>query len=364
MGGVMSDQNAPRAEAVVDLDALRHNVALLAKRAQAQVMAVVKADGYGHGAVPVARAALQAGATWLGSCSAAEALDLRAAGIEAPILAWLYAAGEDLSDAVAAGVDLSVASLDELKATEGARIHLKIDTGLNRNGCPPEHWRELVKAAKDHDVAAIWSHLASADEPGDPSIQRQKARFDWAYEVAVEAGLTPMRHLANSAAALTRPDLSFDLVRVGIAMYGLNPVPQQEDLRPVMTFRSSVVHAKRTPEGESVSYGQTWTAPRDTTLALVPVGYADGVPRGLSGRLEVLVNGARRPVVGRVCMDQIVIDCGDDDVRPGDEVLLFGPGDRGEATARQWADLLGTIDYEIVTNMYRPRVRRRYVGVK
>jgi alanine racemase len=363
MGDVMSDQNAPRAEAVVDLDALRHNVALLAERAQVPVMAVVKADGYGHGAVPVARAALEAGATWIGSCSAPEAVDLRKAGIEAPILAWLYSAGEDLSDAVSAGVDLSVASIDELRAAEGAPIHLKIDTGLNRNGCPPDLWPDLVKAARDHDVKAVWSHLACADEPGHPSIDQQKARFDWAYQVALDAGLNPMRHIANSAAALTRPDLCLDMVRVGIAMYGLNPVPQHEDLRPVMTFRSSVVHAKRTSAGESVSYGQTWTASQDTTLALVPVGYADGVPRGLSGRLDVWIAGARRPVVGRVCMDQIVVDCGDSAVEPGDEVLLFGPGDRGEMTAREWADNLGTIDYEIVTNMYRPRVRRRYVGM-
>jgi alanine racemase len=363
MGDVMSDQNAPRAEAVVDLDAVRHNVALLAERAQVPVMAVVKADGYGHGAVPVAEAALQAGATWLGSCSAPEAVALRQAGIEAPILAWLYTSGEDLSEAAAAGVDLSVASLAELKAAGDARIHLKIDTGLNRNGCPPELWPELVRAAKGHDVHAIWSHLASADEPGDPSVDRQKERFDWAYEVAVDAGLDPKRHLANSAATLTRPDLTFDMVRVGIAMYGLNPVPQEEDLRPAMTFRSSVVHAKRTPAGEAVSYGQTWTAEQDTTLALVPVGYADGVPRGLSGRLEVFVAGHRRPVVGRVCMDQILVDCGDDPVQPGDEVILFGPGDQGEPTAREWADRLGTIDYEIVTNMYRPRVRRRYLGV-
>jgi alanine racemase len=364
MDDVMSDQNAPRAEAVVDLDALRHNVSLLAERAQAAVMAVVKADGYGHGAVPVARAALRAGATWLGSCSAAEAVDLRKAGIEAPILAWLYTADEDLSDAVAAGVDLSVASLDELRAAEGAAIHLKIDTGLNRNGCPPELWPELVKAAREMNVKAIWSHLAAADEPGHPSIGQQAERFDWAYQVALDAGLSPMRHIANSAATLTRPDLHFDLVRVGIAMYGLNPVPQHEDLRPVMTFRSSVVHAKRTPAGEAVSYGQTWTAQQDTTLALVPVGYADGVPRGLSGCLEVWVAGRRRPVVGRVCMDQIVVDCGDDSVSPGDEVILFGPGDRGEPTAREWADKLGTIDYEIVTNMYRPRVRRVYLGMR
>jgi alanine racemase len=360
----MSDQNAPRAEAVVDLDAVRHNIALLAERAHAPVMAVVKADGYGHGAVPVARAALEAGATWLGACSPAEAVDLRKAGIEAPILAWLYAPGEDLSDAIAAGIELGVSSVDELRAAEGAPVHLKIDTGLNRNGCPEADWPGLVEAAKGHDVRAIWSHLASADEPGDPSVDRQAERFDRAYEVARAAGLDPMRHLANSAAVLTRPDLSYDLVRTGIAMYGLNPVPQPEDLRPAMTFRSSVAQVKRTPAGESVSYGGTWTAPHDTTLALVPVGYADGVPRLLSGRLEIWLAGKRRPVVGRVCMDQIVVDCGDDHVSPGAEVILFGPGDRGEPTAREWADNLGTIDYEIVTNMYRPRVRRRYVGAR
>jgi alanine racemase len=358
----MSDQNAPRAEAVVDLDALRHNVALLAERAQVPVMAVVKADGYGHGAVPVARAALEAGATWLGSCSAAEAVELRKAGIEAPILAWLYTAGEDLSEAIAAGVDLGVSNLDELRRAEGAAVHLKIDTGLNRNGCPPEEWPKLVQAASGHDVRGIWSHLACADEPGHPSIDMQAKRFAEAYEVVRAAGLNPMRHIANSAAALTRPDLAFDMVRVGIAMYGLNPVPQHEDLRPVMTFQSSVAFAKRVQAGESVSYGATWTAPRDTTLALVPVGYADGVPRGLSGRLEVWLAGKRRTAVGRVCMDQIVVDCGDDHITPGDEVILFGTGARGEPTAREWADNLGTIDYEIVTNMYRPRVRRRYVG--
>nr|WP_042198933.1 alanine racemase [Kibdelosporangium sp. MJ126-NF4]CTQ93166.1 Alanine racemase (EC 5.1.1.1) [Kibdelosporangium sp. MJ126-NF4] len=358
----MSGQYAPRAETVVDLDSLRHNVALLVERAQVPVMAVVKADGYGHGAVPVAKAALEAGATWLGSCSAAEAVDLRKAGIEAPILAWLYAPGEDLSDAVAAGVDLGVSSVEELRAADGARIHLKIDTGLNRNGCPPEEWPRLVKAARAHDVRAIWSHFASADEPGNPSIDRQVERFDRAYGIAVAEGLTPLRHIANSAATLTRPDLAYDMVRVGIAMYGLNPVPQNEDLRPVMTFRSSVVSAKRTSADEGVSYGHTWTTEKDTTLALVPVGYADGVPRGLSGRLEVFVAGKRRPVVGRVCMDQIIVDCGDDQVAPGDEVILFGPGTHGEPTAREWADNLGTIDYEIVTNMYRPRVRRRYVG--
>ncbi|ONI73389.1 alanine racemase [Actinosynnema sp. ALI-1.44] len=363
----MSGQYAPRAETVVDLDSLRHNVALLADRAQVPVMAVVKADGYGHGAVPVAKAALEAGATWIGAASPAEAVDLRKAGVEAPILAWLHAPDEDLSDAIAAGVDLGVSSVAELRATEGARIHLKIDTGLNRNGCSAEEWPDLVQAARDHDVHGIWSHLASADELGNPSIDLQAKRFDHAYEIARAAGHTPIRHIANSAAALTRPDLAYDMVRVGIAMYGLNPVPRHEDLRPVMTFRSSVVSTKLTRAGEGVSYGHTWIAERDTTLALVPVGYADGVPRGLSGRFEVFLAGRRRPVVGRVCMDQIVVDCGDnrgdDPVNPGDEVILFGPGAHGEPTAREWADKLGTIDYEIVTNMYRPRVRRRYVGM-
>ncbi|HET6499418.1 MAG TPA: alanine racemase [Amycolatopsis sp.] len=367
----------PRAEVVVDLDAIRHNVALLARRAgRAAVMTVVKADGYGHGAAPVARAALEAGATWLGACSLAEALELRAAGITAPVLSWLDAPDVDFAPGIAAGVDLSASSADELRrlaeaarrAGSPARVHLKIDTGLSRNGCPPYAWPALVKAAAaepDVEVVAIWSHLACADEPGHPSIDLQAERFRAADEIAREAGLNPLRHLANSAATLTRPDLCFDLVRPGIAGYGLNPVSQREDLRPAMTFRSTVVLTKRIEAGESVSYGHTWTAPRDTTLALVPVGYADGVPRTLSGRMSVWLGGRRRPVAGRVCMDQLVVDCGGEpgaEPSVGDEVILFGPGDHGEPTAREWADTLGTIDYEIVTGMYRPRVRRRYLG--
>lgn len=369
----------PRAEAIVDLDALRHNVTLLAERAAASgaaTMAVVKADGYGHGALPVARAALDAGATWLGSCSLAEALALRGAGITAPILSWLEIAGEDFAPAVAADVDLTASSVRELGHILGAgkragrvpRVHLKIDTGLSRNGCPAEEWPELVdvaaKAQADGhaEIVAIWSHLACADEPGHPSIDLQASRFQQAYDVTTAAGLRPLRHLANSAATLNRPDLHFDLVRVGIAMYGLNPLPYPENLRPVMTFRSSVALTKRLAAGESVSYGQTWTAPADTNLALVPVGYADGIPRLLSGRFEVWLAGRRRPVVGRVCMDQIVVDCGDDLVPVGEEVVLFGEGTHGEPTATEWADTLGTIDYEIVTGMYRPRVTRTYRG--
>jgi alanine racemase len=364
----------PRAEVVIDLDAVRHNVSLLASRAgRAAVMTVVKADGYGHGAVPVARAALEAGASWLGACSLAEALALRAAGITAPVFSWLDLPDTDCTPGVAQGVDISVSSGEELRRVAEAasragviaRVHLKIDTGLCRNGCPAYAWPALVKSAAaepDLEVVAIWSHLACADEPGHPSVDEQARRFDAAYEIAREAGLSPLRHLANSAATLTRPDLHFDLVRPGIATYGLNPVPRREDLRPAMTFRSAVALTKRVDAGESVSYGHTWTAPRATTLALVPVGYADGVPRTLSGRMSVWLAGRRRPVVGRVCMDQLVVDCGDDEPAAGSEVVLFGPGDRGEPTAREWADTLGTIDYEIVTGMYRPRLNRRYLG--
>ncbi|MEU3621655.1 alanine racemase [Amycolatopsis coloradensis] len=370
----------PRAEVVIDLSAIRHNVALLASRAPgAQTMAVVKADGYGHGALEVGRAAVEGGATWLGTCSLDEALALRRAGIGCRLFSWLDTPEADFAPAVAEDIDVAVSSLDELaRVADGARrardfsglsalsrVHLKIDTGLSRNGCPPAEWPALVKAAAAAkpliDVVAIWSHLACADEPGHPSIDAQAKRFDEAYDIARAAGLNPMRHLANSAAVLTRPDLNFDLVRPGIAIYGLNPVPVAEDLRPAMTFKSSVVLTKRIAAGESVSYGHSWTAERDTTLALVPVGYADGVPRSLSGRMDVWLGGRRRPVAGRVCMDQLIVDCGDDEPALGSEVILFGRGGFGEPTAREWADKLGTIDYEIVTSMCRPRIHRTYL---
>ncbi|HWC83924.1 MAG TPA: alanine racemase [Pseudonocardiaceae bacterium] len=396
-GGISDPQRATRsdapvrAEALIDLDAIRHNVRLLAARAAgsgAATLVAVKADAYGHGAVPVARAAVEAGAAWLGSCSVAEALALRAAGIEVPVLAWLDLPGTDRAPAITAGIDLGASSPAEFdvvaeaagRADRPARVHLKIDTGLSRNGCPAEDWPELVRRARQAadagrvEVVAVWSHLACADEPGHPSVDAQARRFDLAYREARAAGLNPLRHLANSAATMTRPDLHFDLVRVGIASYGLGvladplpgsiataPSPGPADLRPAMTFRSSVVSTKRVAAGEGVSYGLTWVAERDTTLALVPVGYGDGVPRTLSGRLSVWLAGARRPVVGRVSMDQIVVDCGDHPIEPGAEVILFGPGTHGEPTAGEWADLLGTIDYEIVTGMYRPRLMRRYL---
>jgi len=371
----------PRAEVVVDLDAVRHNVAILAERATASgaaTMVVVKADGYGHGAVDVAAAALQAGAGWLGVCSVAEATQLRAGGIDAPVLAWLHAPTEDLTPAVAVGVDVGVYSMGQLAAASAAaaasgrtaRVHLKVDTGLSCGGATPAEWGTLVRAAAAApgvEVTAVWSHLAHADDPGHPVIDRQLARFCDAYRVACDAGLRPLRHLANSAATLTRPDLHFDLVRPGIAVYGLSPVPGEGyGLRPAMTVRSQVALLKRVPAGEGVSYGHVWTAPRETTLALVPAGYADGIPRVLTGRLDVWVAGRRRPVVGQVRMDQVMVDCGPntgpDPVAEGDEVMFFGTGDRGEPTAADWADMLGTIHYEVVAGMVRPRLTRTVIG--
>ncbi|MDR7302525.1 alanine racemase [Haloactinomyces albus] len=376
----MNDQSTYRADLRIDVGAIRHNVAVLAghaRRSGARTMAIVKSDGYGHGALTVARAALDSGAEWLGVASIAEALQLRRAGIDAPLLCWLYSQDEDITPVIGADVDVSASTVADLHriatAASGlgrtARVHLKIDTGLNRSGCPAEQWPDLVDSAAraqtegNVEVVAVWSHLACADEPGHPSIDMQADRFERAYEQAKQAGLRPLRHLANSAAVLTRPDLHFDLVRPGIAVYGLDPVPQAGDhgLRPAMTFRSSVTLTKRIAAGEGVSYGHSWTAEQPATLALVPVGYADGVPRALSGRMWVWLAGKRRPVVGRVCMDQLMVLCGDDAVSDGDEVVLFGPGDRTEPTAAEWADTLGTIHYEIVTGMYRPRVSRTVV---
>ena len=374
----------PRAEAAVDLAAIRHNVALLAGAASASgaaTMAVVKADGYGHGAVAVGAAALKAGASWLGVCTIAEAMALRAGGITAPILSWLDLADDDYAPAVTAGIDLSVSSVHQLAAVRTAaiagdrvaRVHLKIDTGLSRNGAQPAQWHDLVTAAAKVvaegllEVVAVWSHLAHADAPHHPTLDRQAARLDEAWRIATEAGLHPIRHLANSAATMTRPDLYYDMVRPGIAVYGLDPLGRpvaESPLRPAMTFRTRVVLVKRVPAGEGVSYGHEWATPTETTLALLPVGYADGVPRRLSGPpsgvggMRVLLAGRSLPVVGRVCMDQLVVDCGDHPVLEGETAVLFGTGEHGEPTAQDWASALGTIHYEIVTGMKVGRVSR------
>jgi alanine racemase len=367
-----------QAEIRVDLDAIRHNVARLRAATTAEVMTVVKADAYGHGLLPVARTAVAAGATWLGVCTLDEALALRAGGVTAPVLAWLLTPGLPLHRGVEAGIDLSAADgglLAELMAaarTVGrpARVHLKLDTGLNRGGAKPAGWAALVEAAAKAEadglveVVGVWSHFAYADAPNHATIDSQLAVFHEGLATAARFGLSPhYRHIANSAATLTRPDTHFDLVRTGIASYGLSPVRGEGfGLRPAMTVRARVLIAKRVPAGEGVSYGHTYTTTRETTLAVLPLGYADGIPRHASNVGPVLLAGARRTIAGRVCMDQIVLDCGDAPVSAGDVAVLFGPGDQGEPTADDWADAVGTINYEIVTRMSAVRVPRVYTG--
>lgn len=368
-----------QAEARIDLAAVRHNVAVLRRAAPtAELMAVVKADAYGHGMVPCARAALEAGAGWLGVATLDEAAKLRQAGITAPVLAWLYAPGAPLHEAVAADVDLSAASLGQLAevvaasrtAGRPARVHLKIDTGLSRGGATADDWPALVEAAAKAEadgsveVVGVWSHLIHADAPDHPSVDMQLAAFHEAMDVVAAAGLAPRyRHLANSAATLTRPDTHLDMVRPGIAVYGLSPVPGRSfGLRPAMTARARVTLTKRVPAGRGVSYTHAYHTTRPTTLAVVPLGYGDGVPVAASNTGPLVLAGRRRTVAGRVCMDQIVVDCDDDPVTPGDVAVLFGPGDDGEPTADDWAQACQTINYEIVTRFGGPRVTRVYVN--
>jgi alanine racemase len=366
-----------RAEAIVDLEAIRGNVRTLKAGTSADVMAVVKADGYGHGLLPSARAALDGGATWLGTATIDESIALRSGGIDTPVLAWLWTPGETdtVRRALAADIDLSVSSRWQLDAVAAsarelgrvARVHLKIDTGLSRNGCYVDDWPDLVRAVAANDAVTtigIWSHFAYADAPGHPTIGRQLDAFRAALDVAESLGVRPLvRHIANSAATLTLPEAHFDLVRPGVAVYGLSPVPQEGDfgLVPAMTLRASLALVKRVHAGEGVSYGHVYTTERDTTLALVPLGYADGIPRHATNVGPVAIGGRRFTVSGRVCMDQFVVDVGDLPVTERDEAILFGAGRDGEPRAQDWADAIGTIHYEIVTRI-GPRVPRTYRG--
>jgi alanine racemase len=372
-------KQAARAEVVIDLDAIAANTSVLRDRVGRPLMAVVKADGYGHGLVPAARAVLAGGADALGVAVLDEALALRAAGVTAPLLAWLHGPGTDYAAALAADIELSVNAewaLEEVVAAaratgHTARLHLFVDTGLSREGATPTDWPGVVAAAAraqaDGDLAVVglWSHMAYADEPTHPTIGAQVRVFEEAVSLARRAGLTDARrHLANSAATVALPDTWYDMVRPGVALYGLDPLggdPAVHGLRPAMTVRAGVALTKRVPAGVGVSYGHTYFPASETTLALVPVGYADGVPRAGGNRAPVLAGGAQRTIAGRVCMDQFVLDVGDAPVAPGDEVVLWGPGDRGEPTAQQWADAVDTIHYELVTRV-GGRFARRYVG--
>ncbi len=321
---------------------------------------------------------MAAGAAELGVATIDEALALRRGGISAPVLSWLHPPGTDFAPALTADVQIAVSSvrqvgelLDAVERTgRTAEVTVKVDTGLNRNGVSPADYpavlAELQRAAAADAIRirGIMSHLANGDAPDDPLNDLQAQRFTAMIAEARGRGIEfEVAHLSNSPSAMTRPDLGFDMVRPGIAVYGLSPIPERGDmgLRPAMTLKCTVAMVKPVKAGDGVSYGHTWIAEEDTNLALLPIGYADGVYRTLSGRIDALINGRLRRNVGRICMDQLVVNLGPGtpDVAEGDEAILFGPGTSGEPTAQDWADLLGTIHYEVVTSP-RGRVVRTY----
>lgn len=363
----------PFREATIDLDAIADNVRHFRRLTQTEVIAVVKANAYGHGAASAAVAALSGGATRLGVAEIAEALELRRAGITAPIVAWLHAPGERFEHAAAQSIELGISSFDQLEAASAVAsvdhpvgVHLKFETGLSRNGIAPADWgRVLAEAARLERigrlrVVGLFSHLSNTSDEDDRAAL---ARFLEGVDAAASFGIRPeIRHIAATAAAIDLPEARLDAVRIGIGIYGLSPFDDrtsaQLGLRPAMTLRGAVAAVRRVPAGTGVSYGYDHRTDRDTTLVLVPFGYADGVPRHASGRLPVSIGGRRYTNVGRIAMDQFVVDVGDHSVSVGDEVVLFGDPTLGLPSAAEWADAAGTIDYEIVTRI-GPRVPRR-----
>jgi len=360
-------------EAVVDLDAITRNVATLrATAGTPHLMAVVKADGYGHGAVEAARAALAGGADWLGVVDAGEALPLRDAGLSAPILTWLHAPDETFAVHVLADLDVGVNSLDELEraAAAGVRtVQVKVDTGLGRNGAEEATWATLFGRARGlarsggPRVRGLFSHLANA---GDEADAAQQASFERARAVGASFGIEPeLLHLAATEGAIGRPDARYNLVRVGLGCYGLSPfagvAAAELGLTPALELSAAIVSVKRVPAGSGVSYGHRYRTERETSLALVPLGYADGIPRQASGLGPVVIGGASFRVAGTVAMDQFVVDVGDADVKAGDRAIIFGDPATGAPSAAEWAEAAGTINYELVARLGR-RVERRYLG--
>lgn len=363
-------------EATIDVSAIEDNVRHLRRLTESDVIAVVKADGYGHGAVRSAAAALAGGATRIGVSDITEALALRRGGIDAPIVAWLHAPGVDFTEAAAHGIELGISSYDQLQRAAAAAsadrpvaVHLKLETGLSRNGIPPQDYRMVFAEAARLErigrlrVIALFSHLSNASADDDRAALRA---FEDGVAVAASVGLAPpLRHLAATNAAIDLPETRLGCVRIGIGIYGLSPFDDRSSadlgLRPAMTLRGAVAAVRRVPAGKGVSYGYDYRTDRETTLALIPLGYADGVPRQASGGGPVTINGRRHRVVGRIAMDQFVVDVGDAPVSVGDEVVLFGDPTLGEPSATEWADAAGTINYEIVTRV-GPRVPRRQVS--
>lgn len=357
------------ATVTVDRSALAHNVDVLRRAvAPSAVMVVVKANGYGHGAVEAALALEEAGVDRLGVVDLDEAVALRAGGVDASILCWLHAPGETFERAVAHRVTPAVSSLAQLEACAAAGVpalHLVIDTGLSRNGAMPDEWPALFDRAAELsgrvEIEGLMSHLSNTSPQEDG---HQMAAFIRAAGMLIERGITPpQQHLAASAAALSYGASRITMVRYGLAAYGLSPFGDRTSadlgLRPAMTLAAPVIGIKDVKAGEGTSYGFTWRAERDTRLALLPIGYADGLARHAGNAASVLLGGALRPVVGRVAMNALTVEIGDADVALGDEAVLWGDPALGHPSARDWADATGTIDYEVVASL-SPRLTRRF----
>jgi alanine racemase len=367
-------------EAFIDTGAITANAAALAAHVgQAALMAVVKSDGYGHGMLPAAHAAVAGGASWLGVVQLADAIALREGGLTVPVLCLAGAPGAPHAAAIAAGVDLTAGTVSlvrQIAAAAGqagvrARIQLEVDTGMGRGGATPADWPDVVAAARQAErarqvkITGIWSHFACADMPGHESVPAQLKAFEAAVGLARRAGAEPeVLHMANTPATLTLPESYFDLVRPGGAIFGLSTLPGGAPgwLRPAMTVRARLIQVKRVPGGSGVSYGHRHVTAGPATVGVIPLGYNEGVPRLASSTAQVLIRGRRFRIAGTVNMNHTMIDVGDLPAEAGDEVILFGPGDSGEPTAQEWADALGTLSYEIVTR-FTGKIPRSYSGV-
>ena len=365
-------------ELIIDLDAIAANFHTMKNRAGgAKVMAVVKANAYGHGMVEVALKLEQEKADFFGVADVDEALELREYGIETPILAWLHDPEDRFVEALDNEVDLGVANLEQLQRIADAarltdlkaRVHLKVDTGLSRNGSTMAEWPLLLEATRDLvdqglvEVIGVFSHLSST---GPAEDRAQIEKFDLAVQQVRAAGIDfELRHLTASDGSLSYPEAHYDMVRIGVALYGLSPFAdhhsEEYKLRPAMTAVAHVTQVKRVEAGTGISYGYLAHAEKDSTLALVPVGYYEGLPRNATGKHEVSINGKRYKIEARIAMDQFVVNVGDDEVSPGDEVIIFGDPAAGVSSADDLAVACDTINYEIVTRM-GGRFKRHYLG--
>ena len=359
-----------RAEARIDLDRIATNINLLKGAEYTALMAVVKADAYGHGLVEVGLVSEKSGADWLGVALLEEAITLRTHGVRAPILAWLLPPGSDFKKAVNHDIDIAVSSIKAFKEVSTLpgkpRIHIELDTGMSRGGFLDE-WKEFLRSDfSTVEVIGVFSHFARADEPAEKQNVEQVNRFNQMVSDLASVGVVPeIQHLANSAASLKNSSARFDLVRTGIAMYGLSPDVEtlgdsrSLNLTPAMQLRAQLHLVKSVPANTPVGYGATAHTDRDTKLGVVAMGYADGIPRIAQGA-GVFIDGMRAPIIGRVSMDQFVVDLGPDaTAQSGDWVIVFGDGSRGEYTADDWGAASKSINYEIVTRI-GPRVPRIY----